>query len=57
MLNLKNDKVASLMTLSEESRRMQDMMRAYSASGMDASMLPKDETLVLNAKNSLIKYL
>ncbi len=57
VLNLKNDKVASLMTLSEESRRMQDMMRAYSASGMDASMLPKDETLVLNAKNSLVKYL
>ncbi len=57
VVNLKNDEIASLITLSEESRRMQDMMKAYGASGMDPNMLPKDETLVLNAKNNLVQYL
>lgn len=57
VVNLKNGEIASLITLSEESRRMQDMMKAYSASGIDPNMLPKDETLVLNAKNNLVQYL
>ena len=36
--NLKNEKVAAMMTLSEESRRMQDMMKMYNMYGMDPSM-------------------
>lgn len=53
---LKNEKVSSMITLSEQSRRMQDMMRMYSA-GMDTSMFGGDETLVLNANNTLVKYI
>ena len=49
----KNDKVSSVMTLSEESRRMQDMMRMYNMSGMDMGGLGGGETLVLNANNKL----
>ena len=55
---LKNDKVASMITLSEESRRMQDMMKAYGMAGMDASMFgAAGETLVLNANHELVKYI
>ena len=51
---LKNDSISSLMTLSEESRRMQDMMKMY---GMDASMFGNTQTtLVLNANHPLVKY-
>ena len=50
--NLKNEKVAAMMTLSEESRRMQDMMKMYNMYGMDPSMFGGQETLVLNAKAS-----
>ena len=57
VMNLKNDKIASIMTLSEESRRMQEMMRMYSASGMDSDLFKGEETLILNAKNNLVKYL
>lgn len=54
---LKNEKVASMITLSEESRRMQDMMKMYSMPGMDASMFGGEgETLVLNANHPLVKY-
>lgn len=45
--NLKNESVAAMMTLSEESRRMQDMMKMYNMYGMDPSMFGGQETLVL----------
>ncbi len=55
---LKNAEVSSMITLSEESRRMQDMMRMYSMNGMGmgADMFDAGETLVLNANNSLVQY-
>ncbi|MDF2906965.1 MAG: hypothetical protein K0R34_2286 [Herbinix sp.] len=53
----KNDKVSSVMTLSEESRRMQDMMRMYNMSGMDMGGIGGGETLVLNANNKLVQYI
>lgn len=52
---LKNDKVSSIMTLSEESRRMQDMMRMYNMQGMD--QFGGEETLILNANNKLVQYI
>jgi molecular chaperone HtpG len=56
--NLKNENVSSMITLSEESRRMQDMMKSYNMPGMDMSMFGgKGETLVLNANNKLVQYL
>ena len=54
--NLKNEKVAAMMTLSEESRRMQDMMKMYNMYGMDPSMFGTQETLVLNAKHPLVQF-
>ena len=57
---LKNKKVSSVITLSEESRRMQDMMKMYSMPGMDMGMFGKEgegETLILNANHPLVKYL
>ena len=54
--NLKNEKVAAMLTLSEESRRMQDMMKMYNMYGMDPSMFGSQETLVLNAKHPLVQY-
>ena len=53
---LKNEEVSSMVTLSEESRRMQEMMRMYGMPGMDPSMFGGDETLVLNANNKLVQY-
>lgn len=54
---LKNKKIASLITVSEESRRMQEMMKMYSMPGMDLGAMGQDgETLVLNANNQLVKY-
>ena len=55
---LKNDKVSSVLTISEETRRMQDMMRMYAANGMDMGMFGggEGETLVLNANHPLVKY-
>ena len=55
--NLKNAKVAAMMTLSEESRRMQDMMKMYNMYGMDPSMFGGQETLVLNAKHPLVQFI
>ena len=46
-----------MMTLSEESRRMQDMMKMYNMYGMDPNMFGGQETLVLNANHPLVKYL
>ena len=54
--NLKNEKVAAMMTLSEESRRMQDMMKMYNMYGIDPSMFGGQETLVLNAKHPLVQF-
>lgn len=57
---LKNEKVASMITLSEETRRMQDMMKMYAAGGMSMGtddMFGGGETLVLNANNELVKYI
>ena len=58
---LKNDGVASVITLSEEGRRMQDMMKMYAANGMGGmmnfGMFPADQTLTLNANNELVKYI
>ena len=53
---LKNENVASMMTLSEESRRMQDMMKMYGMMGMDPGMFGNDVTLVLNANHPLVQY-
>ena len=54
---LKNTKVSSVLTLSEESRRMQDMMKMYSMPGMDMSAFGGDgETLILNANHPLVQY-
>ena len=55
--NLKNESVASMITLSEESRRMQDMMKMYNMGGMDPAMFGGAETLVLNVKNHLVQYI
>ena len=54
---LKDAKISSMLTLNEEGRRMQDMMRMYSSGGMDMSMFAPEETLTLNQNNSLVKYL
>ena len=54
---LKNKKISSMITLSEESRRMQDMMKMYSMPGMDMGMFGKEgETLILNANHPLVQY-
>ncbi len=54
---LKNKKVASVLTLSEESRRMADMMKMYSMPGMDMGDFGKDgETLILNANHPLVQF-
>ena len=56
---LKNENISSMVTLSEESRRMQEMMKMYSMGGMgmDPSMFGGSETLVLNANNRLVQYI
>ena len=54
---MKNASVASIITVSEETRRMQDMMKMYSMGGMDMSAFgATGETLVLNANHPLVKY-
>ncbi|MEE1102214.1 MAG: molecular chaperone HtpG [Agathobacter sp.] len=58
--NLKNAEIASVLTLSEQGRRMQDMMKMYSMGGMggmDPNMFAADQTLTLNANNELVKYI
>ena len=54
---LKNENISSMVTLSEESRRMQDMMKMYGMAGKDPSMFGTTETLVLNANNKLVQYI
>lgn len=53
---LKSKDVAGMIILSEENRRMQDMMRQFSMSGMDSSMFPTNESLVLNKNHPLVQY-
>ena len=53
---LKNENVAAMITLSEESRRMQDMMKMYNMYGMDPSMFAGQETLILNENHPLVKF-
>jgi len=54
---LKSEDVSAMITLSEENRRMQDMMKMYSMNGLDSSMFPSNESLVLNKKHPVIKYI
>ena len=53
---LKNENISSLVTLSEQNRRMQDMMKMYGMSGMDNDMFGNNVTLTLNYNNALVKY-
>ncbi len=54
---MKNEGVAAMITVSEETRRMQDMMKMYAMGGMDPSLFGgTGETLVLNANHPLVKY-
>lgn len=53
---LKDDNVASMAVLSEESRRMAEMMKMYGMSGMDPSMFGTQATLILNANHPLVKF-
>ena len=58
--SLKNADIASVLTLSEQGRRMQDMMKMYAMGGMggmDSDMFAADQTLTLNANNELVKYI
>ena len=54
---LKDDKVASMAVLSEQDRRMAEMMKMYGMGGMDPSMFGSQATLVLNANHPLVKFL
>lgn len=57
---LKNAEISSILTLSEEGRRMQDMMKMYAMNGMgamDMNMFAADQTLTLNTNNELVQYI
>ena len=57
--NLRDKKTASMLTVDEQSRRMADMMKMYAASGMPMgldSFAKEGQTLILNAKHPLVKY-
>ena len=53
---LKDDSIASMAVLSEDSRRMQEMMRMYGMAGMDSAMFGTQATLILNARHPLVKF-
>ena len=53
---LKNKDISSMITVSEEARRMQDMMKMYAMNGMDMGMNKEGEKLILNANNKLVEY-
>ena len=54
---LKNESISSMITVSEESRRMQEMMKMYNMYGMDPSMFGgSGQVLILNANNNLVQY-
>ena len=52
---LKDDKVASMITLSEQNRRMQEMMKMYGMGAMGMDM-GSEGTLILNANHPLVQY-
>lgn len=56
---LKDENLSSVLTVSEEGRRMQDMMKMYAGSGLDMNMFggAQDETLILNENNALVKFI
>ena len=54
---LKDASISSMINLSEEGRRMQDMMKMYNMYGMDPSMFGGNETLILNVNNKLVQYI
>jgi molecular chaperone HtpG len=53
---LKNKEISSMITVSEESRRMEDMMKMYSMGGDMGAFGKEGQTLVLNANNKLVQY-
>lgn len=53
---LKDEKTAAMITLSEENRRMQEMMKMYGMAGMDPAMFGTEGTLILNANHPLVQY-
>ncbi len=55
--NLKSEEISGMILLPEESRRMQDMSKMYGMFGMDSAMMPTNESLLLNKKNKLVKYI
>ena len=55
--SLKNENVSSMMTVSEEMRRMQEMMKQYGMGAMGDNPFEAGEVLVLNSNNALVKYL
>ncbi|MCR1899306.1 molecular chaperone HtpG [Irregularibacter muris] len=55
--SLKSEEVTGMVTLSEDSRRMQEMMERYAMGGLEAGMIPNEEILVLNKKHPLIQYM
>ncbi len=54
---LTQSSIAAMLSISEESRRMNDMMKMYAMSGMPMSDMPVDETLILNTEHPLVQYL
>ena len=55
---LKDENISSMLTVSEESRRMADMMKMYAMNGMDLGMFGNEgDTLILNSENALVKYI
>ncbi len=58
VFKLKNTSIPAMITLSEQDRRMQDMMKMYNMYGMDPSMFgSQGQTLILNANNNLVQYI
>ncbi len=55
--SMKSEELSAMVVLSEESRRMQDMMRMYGMPGMDTNMFKTETTLILNSKHTLVKHL
>jgi len=55
--SMKDSSLSGMVVLSEESRRMQDMMRMYGMPGMNPDMFKTETTLILNSNNSLVKHL
>lgn len=53
---LKDENIASMAVLSEESRRMEEMMKMYGMGGMDTSMFGGQASLILNADHPLVQY-